>query len=77
MATISKVIRIESVFDDPDLVRALFARHAPYHTTGEYIPRTPEQPVVPYFRGNWAVGGKPLVEGAEAILHNHLLVILS
>jgi hypothetical protein len=74
MATISKVIRIEPAFDDPDMVRALFARNAPYRTIGEYIPRTPEQPVVPYFRANWAVSGKPLVEGAEEILHNYRFV---
>jgi hypothetical protein len=74
MQNLGKLIRIESAFDDPDMVRALFARHAPYRTIGEYIPRTPEQAVVPYFRGNWAVGGKPLVEGAEAILHNHLFI---
>jgi hypothetical protein len=35
---------------------------------------TPEQAAHPYFRGNWAVGGKPLVEGAEAILHNRRFI---
>ena len=27
-----------------------------------------------YFRGNWAVGGEPLVDGAETILHNHRFI---
>jgi hypothetical protein len=74
MQNLAKVIRIEPAFDDPDLVRALFERHAPYRTIAEYIPRRPEQPVVPYFRGNWALGGEPLVNGAEAILQNHRFI---
>src|SRR5262245_36652989 len=67
----AKLVRIEPAFDDPGLVRALFWRHAPYRTIAEYIPRKPEQAAHPYFRGNWAVGGEPLVDGAETILHNH------
>jgi hypothetical protein len=70
----NKLIRIEPAFDDPEAVRALFERHAPYRTIGEYIPASPDQPVHPYFRGNWAVGGKPLVEGAEAILNNNRFI---
>jgi hypothetical protein len=70
MHSIAKLIRIEPAFEDPDTVRALFERHAPYRTIGEYIPRKLDQPILPYFRGNWAVGGEPLVEGADAILHN-------
>ena len=71
---LAKLIRIQPAFDDPDSVRALFERHAPYRTIAEYIPRKPEQPVLPYFRGNWAVGGEPLVGGAETILHNHRFI---
>src|SRR5262245_66239827 len=74
MQSIARFIRIEPAFDDPDAVRALFQRHAPYRTIAEYIPRTPEKAAHPYFRGNWAVGGKPLVEGAEAILHNRRFI---
>lgn len=70
MRNLAKLIRIEPALDDPDTVRELFARHAPYRTIVEYIPATPGQPVLPYFRGNWAVGGEPLVAGAEVILHN-------
>jgi hypothetical protein len=74
MRNIATFIRIQPAFDDPAAVRALFERHAPYRTIAEYIPRTPEKAVHPYFRGNWAVGGKPLVEGAEVILHNHRFI---
>jgi hypothetical protein len=74
MQNIARFIRIEPAFDDPDAVQALFELHAPYRTIAEYIPMTPEQAVHPYFRGNWVVGGKPLVEGAEAILHNHRFI---
>ena len=74
MQSIARFIRIEPAFDDPDAVRALFERHAPYRTIAEYIPRAPEQAAHPYFRGNWAVGGKPLVEGAEAILRNRRFI---
>jgi hypothetical protein len=74
MQKLAKLIRIEPAFDDPDMVRALFARHAPYRTISEYIPRAPEQAAHPYFRGNWAVGGKPLVEGVDSILHNHRFI---
>ena len=66
--------RIEPAFDDPDTVWELFERNAPYRTIVEYIPSQPGQPILPYFRGNWAVGGEPLVDGAEAILHNHRFI---
>ena len=71
MQNIAKMCRIEPAFDDPHTVRKLFERHAPYRTIVEYIPATPGRAVLPYFRGNWAVGGEPLVEGAGAILQNH------
>jgi len=74
MRNLAKLIRIEPAFDDPDMIRALFKRHAPYRTIAEYIPRKPEQPAFPYFRGNWAIGGEPLVDGAETILHNHRFI---
>ena len=74
MQNLAKLIRIEPAFDDPHMIRALFERHAPYRTIAEYIPRKPEQPAFPYFRGNWAIGGEPLVDGAETILHNHRFI---
>ena len=74
MQNLAKLIRIEPAFDDPDMIRGLFERHAPYRTIAEYIPTKPEQPTFPYFRGNWAVGREPLVDGAETILHNHRFI---
>ena len=47
MQNIAKLIRIEPAFDDPDAVRELLERHAPYRTIDEYIPATPGQPVLP------------------------------
>lgn len=80
MRPIAKPIRIEPAFDNRDQIRAMFKRHAPYPAIAAYMPRDAwfrpttssgaEQCVTPNFRGNWAVGGKPLVEGAEKILHN-------
>jgi hypothetical protein len=29
---------------------------------------------MPWFRGNWATNGDPLVEGAEEILHNQRFI---
>src|SRR5262249_52533850 len=71
---LAKVIRIQPAFDDPDMVRALFERHAPYHTIAEYIPRKAELSAAPHFRGNWAVGGEPLVDGAETTLYNQRFI---
>src|SRR5215472_5909611 len=70
----ARLIRIEPAFDDPDAVRALFERHAPYRIIAEYIPRNPEQAAVSYFRGNWGTGGQPLVDGVETILQNYRFI---
>jgi hypothetical protein len=79
MTSIAKPIRIEPAFDEPEQIRAMFERHAPYPAVAAYgldvfvdgtkHPQA-ERAVLPWFRGNWALGGKPLVEGAEVILHN-------
>ena len=76
--TFIKPIRIEPAFDDPEQVRDMFERHAPYRALAAYAPEglkdeTSEETkrsVVPWFRGDWALAGEPLVEGAELILHN-------
>jgi hypothetical protein len=79
MKFICKPVRIEPAFEDREAIRAMFARHAPYHAIAAYIPDAvaddtakpeAEQVVQAWFRGNWAASGEPLVEGAEAILHN-------
>jgi hypothetical protein len=78
MKLIPKPTRIELAFADREQIYAMFERYAPYRAVAVYAPEgladeTSEQakrPVLPWFRGNWAVGGKPLVDGAEAILRN-------
>ena len=77
-----KPIRIEPAFHDRRQIRAMFERHAPYRALASYAPeglkdetREEEKKVVPpWFRGDWALSGKPLVEGAELILHNRKFV---
>jgi hypothetical protein len=74
-----KAIRIERVFDDPDAVRALVERHGPYRAMASYLPvsatrgeqaSNAQALALPWFRGTWAAGGRPLVSGAEVILDN-------
>jgi len=75
MQTIAKLIRIEPAFDDPEQVRAMFERHAPYRTMAGYLPiKSREGNSLPWFRGNWAANGEPLVAGAEKILHNQRFI---
>jgi hypothetical protein len=71
-------IRIEPAFDDRQQVRAMFERYAPYRALAAYCPEgladethaEVKRPILPWFRGDWALAGKPLVEGADLILHN-------
>jgi hypothetical protein len=78
MTTMGNPIRIEPAFEDREQIRAMFERHAPYRALATYAPEgvkdeTREEarhPILPWFRGDWALDGKPLVAGAEAILHN-------
>jgi hypothetical protein len=78
MTLIPSAIRIEPAFGDREQIRSMFERNAPYRALAAYAPEgvkdeTREEarrPVRPWFRGDWALDGKPLVEGAEAILHN-------
>jgi hypothetical protein len=82
MRLIPKPIRIEQAFDDREQIRALFERHAPYRALASYAPEgvkdeardEDKKPLLPWFRGDWALDGKPVVEGAELILHNRKFV---
>src|SRR5262245_3196389 len=73
-----KPIRIEPAFDNRAQVRAMLEQHAPYRAIAAYAPEgivderdeRARRSVLPWFRGDWAVGGKPLVDGAEVILQN-------
>lgn len=79
MTFIHKPIRIEPAFDHAKQVRDMFERYAPYRAVAAYgldvrVDETKhpeaERSVLPWFRGNWALAGKPLIDGAEVILHN-------
>ena len=84
MTFVNKPICIEPAFDDPEQVRDMFERYAPYRPIAAYgldgvfgwneTRGEAERSVLPWFRGDWAVGGKALVDGAEAILHNKKFV---
>jgi hypothetical protein len=73
-----KPIRIEPAFEDREQIRDMFERNAPYRALAAYAPEgvkdetheEAKRPVLPWFRGDWALGGRPLVERAELILHN-------
>jgi hypothetical protein len=74
-------IRIEPAFEDGEEIRAMFERHAPYRALAVYAPVGIEEnhegatrPVEPWFRGDWALAGKPLVDGAERILYNQKFI---
>lgn len=83
MTTIGKPIRIQPAFDKPEQILAMFVQYAPYRAVAAYAPEgvkdetraETKHPVLPWFRGDWALDGKPLVEGAEAILHNKSFLV--
>jgi hypothetical protein len=71
-------IRIDSVFDDPSIVRDLIERHAPYLPVQRYFTNQAEFEassgqgrmfIAPNFRGDWAYD-EPLVEGVEPLLQH-------
>jgi hypothetical protein len=75
MAAVVKAIRIEPAFDDPQSVLEMFQRHAPYRTMAGYLPiKSMGEDCQPWFRGNWADKGEPLVDGAEGILRNRRFI---
>src|SRR3974390_3508267 len=85
MSDSRKLIRIDPVFDEPEQVRALFAQHAPYpaiagyqleraHDPDQPSDKTTEPAAQPWFRGNWAANGEPLVPGVEKILYNERFI---
>lgn len=73
-----KPIRIEPAYEDREEIRAMFERYAPYRALAAYAPEglkaesreETKRSVLPWFRGDWALGGKPLVEGADLVLRN-------
>ena len=71
-------VRISCAFDDPERIVSLVRRHGPYPSIARYLPsaatdgsaNTQTESAAAWFRGNWAVAGRPLVDGASAILEN-------
>ena len=72
-------VALDAAFEDPDAIRALVRRHAPYWPVMRYVARGSEMKAVggadgpvfvpPWFRGDWAYR-EPLVDGAAAVLNN-------
>src|SRR5580700_6948205 len=81
-AGLATPIKVDGVFNDPGVIRRLVQRNGPYRTMVSYLPVSAVrggQPaagdgVPAHFRSTWAAGGRPLVDGAEVILHNPLLL---
>ncbi len=79
-------ILLDPVVPDPERIRAMAQANGPYFMPARYLVRssaasdasrteeaTAEVPaylIGPTFRGDWAVGGKPQVPGAEGLLHH-------
>ena len=79
--TFTSAIRIERAFEDRERIRDMFERNAPYRALAAYAPEgikdethEARKPILPWFRGDWALSGERLVEGAELILHNRKFV---
>lgn len=80
-----KPVIVESVLDDPSIVRALVARGGPYFTVQRYLANLDEMRtlsdagkrgredapmlIAPWFRGDWAYG-TPLVPGLAPFFEN-------
>ncbi len=85
MEPVARPVRIEPAFEDRAYVRSLFDRGSPYPVLGVYVPDGVETPaggassgsVMPWFRGNWAVGGEPCLDGVEPILFNERFLAAS
>jgi hypothetical protein len=81
-AGLATPIRVDGVFDDPGVVRRLVQRNGPYRTMSSYLPASAVrgreasagEGVPPHFRATWAVGGRPLADGADIILRNPRLL---
>lgn len=79
MGAVVTSMRIKSAFEDPDAIRRLVEHNGPYPSVATYLPPTASGKVatggdtattLPWFRGNWAINGRSVVAGADAILYN-------
>jgi len=61
---------VDPAFDDPGIVQALIEQGAPYKSITA-VQKEPEgTAAAPWFRNFWALGGKVIFPGAEALFHN-------
>ena len=71
-------ISIPCAFDDPERIVWLVRQHGPYPSIASYLPpaatsgslNVRAEHTAAWFRGDWAVAGRPLVAGASSILEN-------
>ena len=76
-------MRLDQAFDDPAAIRRLVEVNGPFASIASYLPPAATgvrsggdglDDVLPWFRSNWVVNGRSMVDGAEAILHNHRFI---
>ena len=76
-------MRLDQAFDDPVAIRRLVEVNGPFASIASYLPPAATgvrsggdglDDVLPWFRSNWVVNGRSMVDGAEAILYNHRFV---
>jgi hypothetical protein len=78
VAELARPIKIDNVFDDSGAIIRLVESNGPYGMISSYLP-TPAvdghaPAALPWFRGTWAAAGRPLIDGADTILHNPRLL---
>ena len=76
-------VPVERVVDDPDRIRAMARAHGPYFMPARYLlnagaandakagsesVEAPAHLIGPVWRGDWAIEGRPLVDGADDLL---------
>ena len=67
-------VRMASAFDDPDRVLDLIHKGAPYKTLAAVHKDPNEGLTRPWFRNFWALGGKPVFDGAEDLFYNQRFI---
>lgn len=76
-------VRVDHVVEDPSMIRAMARSHGPYFMPARYLinagaandakggsepVEVPAHLIGPVWRGDWAIEGRPLVDGAEKLL---------
>ena len=76
-------VRVDRVVEDPATIRAMARTHGPYFMPARYLinagaandakggsdnTEVPAHLIGPVWRGDWAIEGRPLVDGAQELL---------